>query len=327
MNVVLFILLFFFFSKSPIDQSFLFTKKNVVLSLVRHEIPRLVLSYISFTAKNKQTSKDYPLLFVKSSLQSDKPIHLSTAKGSSEEISTKPVFILGNLDFGNSKQIEKKISLIKHLKCIPEVPFTNNELGILSLGLSGFNYIQIGEIIGRSSRTVEMHIKNAMEKLGCFSKAQSMEIMIENNTLFLLQELCRMILCFSSHYYSCENTPLTQKYFQTDDAHFIISSDVKDFEIQSKIQKFPLFNNLTDREVSLLCLYVCGLSAKQIAFLSNISFRTVEQHIKNSFLKLGSCSRTDLLDDIVLSGTLPYWHRFFEHLISARRKFFLSKNG
>jgi two-component system, NarL family, response regulator LiaR len=59
-----------------------------------------------------------------------------------------------------------------------------------------------------------------------------------------------------------------------------------------KIDIFP-YENLTNRELEILCLAAQGKSNKKVAAQLNISVRTVENHLHNIYEKIYVYSRTE----------------------------------
>ena len=94
----------------------------------------------------------------------------------------------------NNYQNNKHRPLIDRLQQLGKPYFTKKETICLSLNISGLSAKQIGKLTGNSHRTIECHLQHAIQKSDCFSKLDLIEKMIDNGTLPLWHDLCRLLL-------------------------------------------------------------------------------------------------------------------------------------
>ena len=84
--------------------------------------------------------------------------------------------------------------LLDLIKKEMKIPFLDREVECISLTLSGFSAKYIATILGISYRTVETHVRNAYQKIGCFGRQELLEMMCEANLLPRWWEFARLLL-------------------------------------------------------------------------------------------------------------------------------------
>ncbi len=67
----------------------------------------------------------------------------------------------------------------------------------------------------------------------------------------------------------------------------------------------PARSRLTGRERQVLELIARGLTNKEVGSQLGIAVATVNQHLRNLFLKSGSCNRTQLAVNAIRLGIIP----------------------
>ncbi len=76
----------------------------------------------------------------------------------------------------------------------------------------------------------------------------------------------------------------------------------RNYNIVESFEKF----NLTNRETECLFYLVRGKTAKQMAAILSISFRTIEKHISNIKHKLNCTTKSDLIDKAIQHNFINY---------------------
>ncbi|MCB1068196.1 MAG: ester cyclase [Simkania sp.] len=84
--------------------------------------------------------------------------------------------------------------LIQTLKKYTKELLTSREIQSLSLNLLGFSAKQIGLFLYISPRTVETHLQRALHSLGCSTRLQCLEVMVENSLLPIWQDLGKILV-------------------------------------------------------------------------------------------------------------------------------------
>ena len=95
---------------------------------------------------------------------------------------------------GQALIFKNKKLLIQKLKEVTNNRLTSREIQSLSLNLIGFSAKQIGIFLSISNRTAETHLHKALHELGCFSKLQYFEKIIEKSMLHLWQDLSKILI-------------------------------------------------------------------------------------------------------------------------------------
>ncbi|MCB1114997.1 MAG: ester cyclase [Chlamydiia bacterium] len=101
---------------------------------------------------------------------------------------------LANPNHPNHSIERRYMQLIYKLARIPEEAFTPKEVECFCLCLCGFSAKQIAQNLGNSYRTIETHLSRALSKIPAFSKLHALEMMVENRTLSVWQELANILL-------------------------------------------------------------------------------------------------------------------------------------
>lgn len=89
--------------------------------------------------------------------------------------------------------LEEQGALQEFLSTSLDATLSSREFECVALAFCSFSAKHIGEILGRSHRTIEVHLQNAYQKLGCYGKQQCLDMMHANQTLTLWWDLGRLI--------------------------------------------------------------------------------------------------------------------------------------
>jgi DNA-binding CsgD family transcriptional regulator len=81
-------------------------------------------------------------------------------------------------------EIEKKLS----------ISFSTREAEIFALTCCGMSSKHIGELLGRSHRTIETYLSRCYQKLDCYGKQHAIDLMHENGVLILWLDLAKHLL-------------------------------------------------------------------------------------------------------------------------------------
>jgi DNA-binding CsgD family transcriptional regulator len=115
-----------------------------------------------------------------------------------------------------------------------------------------------------------------------FEKEKISQIIIEENPTGLPEQLglkvCRQELCF-----------------------------LLDTSLQMRSLNESLQASLSERELECLALGFCGFSAKHIAEILKVSFRTVETHLCHAYQKLGCYGKQQVLESMYEKELLTLW--------------------
>lgn len=97
---------------------------------------------------------------------------------------------------GQSFLFKDRKLLISRLQKHCSKPITAREVEVLSLYIMGFSAKQIASCFSISFRTVESHIRKALDAVEAFNKLDCLEKMISNQLLPLWQDLGKILLSF-----------------------------------------------------------------------------------------------------------------------------------
>lgn len=95
-------------------------------------------------------------------------------------------------------------SIIRNLN---NIKFTNRELDIISLLLAGKSVAHIAIFFAISPKTVEIHLRNIMGKLGCNSKESLLDCIDNSNKSYLIQEHYKTLLLNEAFEQQLKNIP------------------------------------------------------------------------------------------------------------------------
>ena len=103
------------------------------------------------------------------------------------------------ISFKNSSKRESLNQNLEFLKLAikkngPHPSLTYRELECIAFAMSGFTAKQHAMLANISYRTIQTHLTNAYDKLGCFNRLQCVEMMYTKGYFFLWQNLCRLFL-------------------------------------------------------------------------------------------------------------------------------------
>lgn len=73
--------------------------------------------------------------------------------------------------------------------------------------------------------------------------------------------------------------------------------------------------HLTKKEVTCLCFYLQGHSAKQIGQMLKISYRTVQTHIDRALMKLDCNSKFQFLENTIQNEAIHLWRHLYNLLL------------
>lgn len=81
-----------------------------------------------------------------------------------------------------------KMDTLRNLKLIKNIRFTNREIDIIACILSGKSYKKIATLLDISSKTVEIHVRNLILKLGCNSREGIIEFIEKSDKFNLIKQ-------------------------------------------------------------------------------------------------------------------------------------------
>lgn len=76
-------------------------------------------------------------------------------------------------------------------------------------------------------------------------------------------------------------------------------------------------HHLTSREIQCLSLNLLGFSAKQVAMILVISYRTVETHLQKALHELHFCSKLECMEVMMEKGLLALWQDLGKILVQG----------
>ncbi len=83
-----------------------------------------------------------------------------------------------------------------------------------------------------------------------------------------------------------------------------------------KLGNLPKFDKkLTGREIECLCFLLNGYTAKKTALKLKISYRTVEEYIRNAMMKLQCHNKNHLIELMQEESMFHLWHDLFDLIV------------
>ncbi len=110
------------------------------------------------------------------------------------------------------------------------------------------------------------------------------------------------------------------KIGNVDEAAIANDNSLLDIQTLSRFLQHAFDTSLTRREVECIALGFCGFSAKHIAEILQISFRTVESHLQNGYIKLDCRGKQEMLECMYESKMLTLWLDLGKLLLLLRRR-------